>query len=139
DFLSETQELKCSFNELRFDVKFNLEDEFKPYFLDLKRVFPKCENLVFEIGMEKHYYEYYIECFDELIEAVEDAPQSKVALNVVVEFIETRYDLLQEFNCKDKYGYNYEWKCKSNENKIIKLRVNKVGSDDDYFDSSDDD
>uniref|UniRef100_A0AC34Q0T4 Uncharacterized protein n=1 Tax=Panagrolaimus sp. JU765 TaxID=591449 RepID=A0AC34Q0T4_9BILA len=89
--------------------------------------------VLFGIEIETDYYEFKVEqCFDEMIEAVEDAPQSKVFLNVSVNFIESRSDLPQGFLCKDEkaeYGHNYEWKCKSNENKIIKLKVIDVGSD----------
>uniref|UniRef100_A0AC34RPZ3 DUF4378 domain-containing protein n=1 Tax=Panagrolaimus sp. JU765 TaxID=591449 RepID=A0AC34RPZ3_9BILA len=91
-----------------------------------------------EIYTEFNDHDYYVkECLDEMIEAVEDAPQNQVALNIVIDFIESRSDLPQEFICKDEdeYCHNFEWESQSNENKIIKLEVSNVDSD---YDSPDD-
>uniref|UniRef100_A0AC34Q0N5 Uncharacterized protein n=1 Tax=Panagrolaimus sp. JU765 TaxID=591449 RepID=A0AC34Q0N5_9BILA len=148
DFLSKSKELKCSFNKLKF-VGFYLVsasgDRLKPYCSKLECVFPKCQNLVFEIEMDTEfddYYEYSVkECLNQMIEAVEDAPQNKIVLNVVINQIRSRSDLPQRFLCKDEkveYGHNYEWKSESNENKIIKLEIKNVDSDYDFDSSSDD-
>uniref|UniRef100_A0AC34R630 Uncharacterized protein n=1 Tax=Panagrolaimus sp. JU765 TaxID=591449 RepID=A0AC34R630_9BILA len=143
-FLTRMKPLKCGFNVLEFS-DLSTWDKYvkymKPFFANLKRVFPKSEKLVIELTLRVYYDDddFYPDvkgCLLDIVKFVNDAPQNQIDLSVSVDRVHSRSDVPEIFTEKD--DYEYFWKSKSNENKVIKLEIESTDSDIDYFDSSDD-
>uniref|UniRef100_A0AC34QC35 Uncharacterized protein n=1 Tax=Panagrolaimus sp. JU765 TaxID=591449 RepID=A0AC34QC35_9BILA len=130
DFMTRMKEVKCGFNVLEFpdlSTEYNVKGDMESFFANIKRVFPKSENLVIRLTLyiddtdDDFIYPDVTGCLLDIVKFVDEAPQNQINLSVFVCFIRFRSEIPEIFTKKN--DYEYFWKSKSNQNKVIKLKI----------------